>query len=316
MFKSFALALVPAIALARGENDGTSQDNAVEVTLIDDAVIGVVKLYTYNAWNADSEEDEFHGDLEILPYGAVDAPGNLQQVVTSWVNYGFCIQQTSGNDDLWDCMQVKADIIVDELNNDALGTVSQTFDVFDSTISKAAWDSVTGSSGTADMADAIVYDVDQTAEVDTSFVRIGSKSYKTNCVNTVGSYVKCEAVNVHWYRNWTTTETDSDRQIADSDADATTPCWGWAQINSDNNSNSATPQRTVWTDGTADCQIAFPKYIEARDAANAPDEPDTEDEDDTVDDTTDDTTDDTSDDGASMLTSAAAVAATVYALTF
>ena len=315
MFKSFALAILPAIAFARGEGDGTSQANAAEVTLLDDPVIGVVKLYTYNAWNADSETDEFHGDLEIQPYGAVDAPGSLQEVVTSWVNYGFCIQQTSGNDDLWDCMQVKADIIVDELNNDPLETVSQTFDVFDSTIAKSTWDSVSTAGGVVNMGNAIVYDADQTAEVDTSFVRIGSKSYKTSCVNTVSSYVKCEAINVHWYRNWTTTEADSDRQIADSDADATTPCWGWAQINSNNNGSSATPQRTVWTDGTQDCQIAFPKYIEARNEANAPEpEPETEDdEDDTVDDTTDD---DTTDDGASMLTSAAAVAATVYALTF
>ena len=57
MLKSFAAAIAPIVVLGRGENDGTSAENAYEVELIP----GFLTLYTYNQDNAGV--DEFHGDL-------------------------------------------------------------------------------------------------------------------------------------------------------------------------------------------------------------------------------------------------------------
>ena len=57
MLKSFAAAIAPVVVLGRGNNDGTSAENAFEVELIP----GKLTLYTYNQDNAGT--DEFHGDL-------------------------------------------------------------------------------------------------------------------------------------------------------------------------------------------------------------------------------------------------------------
>ena len=51
MFKTFSAAILAAVTIARGDGDGTSQANAEETQLIDDAKIGLT-LFSYNANNA------------------------------------------------------------------------------------------------------------------------------------------------------------------------------------------------------------------------------------------------------------------------
>ena len=41
MFKSFIVALIPVAAMARGDNDGSSAENAVTVAMTDDLSDGV-----------------------------------------------------------------------------------------------------------------------------------------------------------------------------------------------------------------------------------------------------------------------------------
>ena len=88
MFKSFLLAILPAIALARGDNDGSSSANAREVELFS-GDRGVLTLYTYN--KEGDGEDEFHGDLEIVDLGG-DGSSNqtADNYVTHFIEFGFC----------------------------------------------------------------------------------------------------------------------------------------------------------------------------------------------------------------------------------
>ena len=80
----FVSALLTAICLSRGLNDGSNKENAFESVLLTDALVGTLTLYTYNVWNEIIELSEVHGDLEITNYG-IESPSNPSQAVTEWV---------------------------------------------------------------------------------------------------------------------------------------------------------------------------------------------------------------------------------------
>ena len=129
MLRSFSLVVsLPALVYARGANNGVDQANAYEIEL-HTSEDGTLTLYTYNAYNFDSGVNEFHGDIEITNYGK-ETPGSAAELVTEWLQFGFCMEMAAGDDENWDCLEVKADLNVDELDADALGTYSQTFSIF------------------------------------------------------------------------------------------------------------------------------------------------------------------------------------------
>ena len=85
MFKSFAASLLSAAALARGNADGSSADNAYATVLIDEAPIKLT-LYTYNSSTQDDttrtkDTYEFHGDTHLETTAGM----------LSAVRYGWCI---------------------------------------------------------------------------------------------------------------------------------------------------------------------------------------------------------------------------------
>ena len=77
MFGTFSAALLAAVVLSRGKNDGTSQRDAMTYELIDSREVKMT-LHTFN-----SEYEgvmELHGDLEV-------EGGNWNEHIA----FGFCI---------------------------------------------------------------------------------------------------------------------------------------------------------------------------------------------------------------------------------
>ena len=60
--KLVSLAITSAVAVARGNNDGSNRDNAISTTLIDEDAVKLI-LHSYNADNAGTQE--IHGDLVV-----------------------------------------------------------------------------------------------------------------------------------------------------------------------------------------------------------------------------------------------------------
>ena len=191
MFKTFSAAILAAVAIARGKNDGTSQDNAMEMQLIDDAAVSMT-IYSYNSDNAGTQE--IHGDLEIATKGN----GWYENIV-----FGFCIgQETAG----WDCLRAEAGVNADEIASDSIYASSfLTRDFFAETATISAL---------GDMQ------VDATALEENaakSWVPIADKSSKACAKVTAtadGMIVKCSKVNVHYMRNFTTDNADQDVQLS------------------------------------------------------------------------------------------------------
>ena len=104
MSRSFSVALIlPALALARGDESGFGRENAVETVLLTTDKGEELRLFTYNAINGDVLET--HGDLEL------DVPDSTASPVYSQYRYrefGFCIEMDNGS---WDCMKVQTDLL-------------------------------------------------------------------------------------------------------------------------------------------------------------------------------------------------------------
>ena len=180
MLRSFSLVVsLPALVYARGANNGVDQANAYEIEL-HTSEDGTLTLYTYNAYNFDSGVNEFHGDIEITNYGK-ETPGSAAELVTEWLQFGFCMEMAAGDDENWDCLEVKADLNVDELDADALGTYSQTFSIFDGTYT-------TTQLNAGNYNRIVEYDDDSgDGSPDLNWSNIGSKSSKEGCIKTLPS---------------------------------------------------------------------------------------------------------------------------------
>ena len=102
MFRVLASAVLALTAIAVGNDDGTSRENAKTVTLIDDAATSLT-LNSYNADNAGTLE--FHGDVKLVVKGTLGKPDKAI--------FGFCmlLADKSG----WDCQRIETDL--NEKNN-------------------------------------------------------------------------------------------------------------------------------------------------------------------------------------------------------
>merc|ERR1712014_290855 len=183
MFKTFSAAILAAVAIARGDGDGTSQANAEETQLIDDAKIGLT-LYSYNANNAGTQE--LHGDLEV--------DGKATNLYENIV-FGFCVgQETTG----WDCLRAEAGVNATKISTDSV--YSTSFLTRDFYSAKAA-----------------ISVLDEVPEK--SWIPVFDKSSK-KCTKKLdapggaGEIVTCEKVNVHFYRNFATDSAAQDVQLA------------------------------------------------------------------------------------------------------
>ena len=191
MFKTFSAAILAAVAIARGTNDGTSQANAMETQLLDDAAVSMT-IYSYNSDNAGTQE--IHGDLEIATKGN----GWYENIV-----FGFCIGlETAG----WDCLRAEAGVNADEIGKDSIYAISfLTRDFFAETATISALSDM--------QADATALDENAAK----SWVPIADKSSKA-CAKVAdaadGQIVKCSKVNVHYMRNFTTDNADQDVQLS------------------------------------------------------------------------------------------------------
>ena len=82
MYRTYAASLMAAIAMARGLSDGSSKENAYQVTLINDSKIESI-LYTWNEKNVEDEVDTFRGELEWKV--------QANQTYGSNAEFGFCV---------------------------------------------------------------------------------------------------------------------------------------------------------------------------------------------------------------------------------
>lgn len=96
MFKAFAAALAPAIALGRGAENGTDSGNAYSVELVN---TNNARL-SLNVWNVRDETEgwQVHGDLTI---SVINGPPTVKTNV--------CIEIPGAPEKRWDCMVAIAD---------------------------------------------------------------------------------------------------------------------------------------------------------------------------------------------------------------
>ena len=66
MFKSLIAALIPVAVLARGLNDGSSEENAFTLEMVDAQSKSVsTYIHTWNALGADGKTSQLQGDTEL-----------------------------------------------------------------------------------------------------------------------------------------------------------------------------------------------------------------------------------------------------------
>ena len=217
MFKTFAAALSPIVALAanKGNGSGLDRDNAAEIVLIP----GTLSLFTYNLWNGTT--DEFHGDLSwtvAKPVSPETIPA-ANSTYNQWVEYGFCFRNAGPNNaaatasTVWDCLNSRADVLNATPSDTAkTATWSSTFLVTDK--------SFTGISPPAatDYVTSLLNDADSvtTTKSEVGWVTIAANNSKTGCAEAVAAADTtpatywCENLNTHYFRNFTTKNTGED----------------------------------------------------------------------------------------------------------
>ena len=115
MYASFALALLAATTFAigdspvRGDNNGTSQEDALYTSFINNDTCGngkyvKVDMWTYIQWNPDENNYEYHGDTVAYIEGPVG----------KFLQYGFCIHiaTSEAGEKTWDCQQIDVSVIL------------------------------------------------------------------------------------------------------------------------------------------------------------------------------------------------------------
>lgn len=193
MYKSFTAALLATAAFGRGDNNGLGQANAITSELVVDGNNKLV-LHHYNSDNAGVYE--FHGDVSAT----LAATGQ-------YLRYGFCVKI---GDAVWDCLDTTAELDPKQIASD---------DIYksDFTITDSYVDSATIGAFPAMKKDSN-FSVEDAAK---NFMVIGDKSYK-NCTEKVAVpnsspvtyYVDCSDVNVHFYRNFATSNAAQDGQLS------------------------------------------------------------------------------------------------------
>jgi len=183
MFKTFAAALAPIVALAanKGLGNGVDRDNAAEIVLIPNTL----SLFTYNLLNGTT--DEFHGDLSwsvAKPVAPATAPAAASQY-NQWVEYGFCFRNAgptttaATSSTVWDCLNSRADVLNASPADPAkTATWSSTFLVTDKSYTGAAPPANTAAGYGAIANDP---DVETTTDASISWVTVGQNNAKTNC---------------------------------------------------------------------------------------------------------------------------------------
>ena len=186
MFKSFTLAVLPFVVLAKGKNDGSSGDNAITTKLMDTDKF-TLNLHHYNAESA--QTNEFHGDIDLqIKSGAI-----------SNQEFGFCFKK-SGE---YDCMRVMTSLDPEKIADDTDPDYRSNFALKDGHFSGVPEENI------LDDLEASI----ESPEV--NWKLIAAKSYKTckedeaTTQPTDGNkIVTCEAANAHWYRNFMTLQQD------------------------------------------------------------------------------------------------------------
>ena len=98
MYRTFAASIMAAVAMARGDGDGSSKENATEVKLVDQTKIATT-LYTYNA--KDNNNDALFVELKFEVKPGQNYGSNLE--------YGFCVEYDPANAK-WDCASVRTNL--------------------------------------------------------------------------------------------------------------------------------------------------------------------------------------------------------------
>ena len=194
MIKTFAIALAPIFALGanRGNGNGDSFENSIEVELIPNKL----SLYIYNQWSGTT--DEIHGDLSWTVETVESTKEPLaDDQFNEYVEYGFCIRPDltdADGDSIWDCMRARTGVNIKSAVKTDIDTWSSDFSISDRFyIGSAPKNLETYFLTTADAGSTEAWKVDS------------SKSSKTGCkAGTTDDNFWCANINVHFFRNWNT----------------------------------------------------------------------------------------------------------------
>ena len=172
----------------RGDNNGTSQTNAIQTVLIPEGTGLSVVLESYNDDTDNNGVIEFHGDLVVKA-----TPGYLS---AQDIEYGFCFWPADATQQ--DCLKVTASFDANSLDNSFL---NQQFTVTDG---------YRTSDVDAEGNPSAVLTDDNTAEDSkVNFIRSLAKSSKTYTAPDENGQVEITEGNAHWLRDFTT---DSETQ--------------------------------------------------------------------------------------------------------
>ena len=250
--KNFALALLPALALARGKNDGSSWDNCVDTYLIgsaDTPEASSLVLCSYNSAGASSPE--IHGDLIFT--GKNVFPG---------VRFGYCVDLG----DTWDCAVHDGMFDGAKIADENEITYRSTFKITDKNINDkkdklvaADVDTLVDPSKNKDIS----YN---NAKSTHSWSSIPSKCTKEGAVVAEGqSKVNVEG-NSHFFRDFATDSETQDKKLTLDDAGIAKrwPVQGfWVQYGNDA-LTTAIPNTTVVGD-VKEVQFVFQAFKDAQD---------------------------------------------------
>ena len=215
MLSKFALAVLPALSAARGLSDGSSSENAYYQSLgLNYNTHGTLNLYSWNEWDAATEQSEIHMELEISDFAADKWDS------TKFIQMGVCFDLVPGLDfrapgQRWDCANIKGDI------SDFADT-NWTFTVDDMSMYLDTWNAV--SSSPINVNDGLEFDPNYESD-DPSVNWVYASGSKEGCytpewTNDDYDYVaRCDSIKAHFWRYWTTSETEVDRQVTDADFD-------------------------------------------------------------------------------------------------
>ena len=177
-----------------------------------------------NYYVGDKESPEvLHGDFKLDFNGYEMDPD---------IEFGFCFQIIQDEPEKWDCMRVRTNIDVEALAtevDECSYNTEQQFEIVDMysyfTVLPANFGHVTYT-----IEGSILLDDDwEEQEAQEKNWRLNaSKSFKMGCQagETEGKVV-CDWVSAHWYRNFETTQSEQDTQIAGRAADAGYTAYGW-----------------------------------------------------------------------------------------
>ena len=191
--------MVPALAFAKGNNDGSNRANAFTTTLIDETDCKLV-LNVWNQYDSASDKWQVHADAEVTTVSLGDV-----------IQANICIEfpDTANR---YDCLGLRAFASLADLGSPGYGSEVTLGDSYQA-------------SGPSIVQGSISLDDETTQDPSISWMEEASRTFK-DCAEGEPGSVSCDVLNFSMYRDFTTSSTDQDVQLSADQADQDFNVWG------------------------------------------------------------------------------------------